>query len=72
MICQQTGAPKKELRPRHKSIWRGESNSAWYVDFGRYLESYFKKEVKMNHTKHTKQIWILFVKSFPYVVSDLL
>ena len=38
------------MRPRHKRVRRGESKSAGYF-FGRYLESYFEKGVKMGHTK---------------------
>ena len=50
IIYQQTDAPQKDLRPRHKSIQRGESNSA-VTNFWTLYWKLSWKEVKMDHTK---------------------
>ena len=51
MISQQAKAPQKDPRPRHKSIWQGESNFIWYIFVRMLFGKPFWKEVKNNYTK---------------------
>ena len=72
IICHWFEAPQKGLRPLNKSVWRGESESAWSSDvrtlFGKL---FWKKRSKWLLQNWTKQIWIFLVESFPMVVSEL-
>ena len=52
LILVQNEAPQKDLRPRHKRLWRGEPKSALTI-FVRTLlgKLSWKNEWKMGHTK---------------------
>ena len=66
MIPEQTEASQKDMRPRHKSVRRDESDFAWYIFVWALFSHVLKiRDQTLITQKYTKQIWILLAESFP-------